>query len=78
MASTAQAADAPAPANPWAKVSPAEREVARLVAEGLTNPKIGERLFISKRTVESHVSSLMRKLSASNRVELARLVDANR
>ena len=51
-------------------------EVARLVAEGLSNPKIGERLYISRRTVESHVSSLLRKLTLSNRVELARAVAA--
>lgn len=67
-------ARADATADPWSRVTPAERDVALLVAEGLSNPKIGERLYISRRTVESHVSSLLRKLTLTNRVELARAV----
>ena len=55
-------------------LSRSERAVVALVAEGLTNTQIAERLFLSRRTVESHVSAAYRKLQLSNRVELARVV----
>lgn len=48
-----------------------------LLADGLTNTEIGERLGISRRTVESHVSSAFRKLGVGNRVELTRLLLAD-
>ncbi|MGH8945441.1 MAG: ATP-binding protein, partial [Acidimicrobiia bacterium] len=48
-----------------------EREVLRLLGERLTNSEIADRLFISVRTVESHVSSLLTKLGAENRRDLA-------
>ena len=47
-----------------------EAEVLGALAERLTNAEIAERLYLSERTVESHVSSLLRKLGADNRVEL--------
>ena len=52
-------------------VSAREIEVLEGVAEHLTNAEIGARLFISIRTVESHVSSLLRKLGARDRRALA-------
>jgi predicted ATPase/DNA-binding CsgD family transcriptional regulator len=52
-------------------VSPRELEVAALVAEGLANREIGERLFLSHRTVETHVQHLMDKLGVSSRAEIA-------
>ena len=55
------------------EISPREAEVLELVGEHLTNPEIGERLFISVRTVESHVSSLLRKLDVPDRRSLAAL-----
>lgn len=58
----------------WASLSPKEHEVVALVAEGLSNPEIAERLFISRRTVESHLSHVFRKLDVSNRTQLAREV----
>lgn len=48
-----------------------ETEVARLVADGLSNKEIGARLFISERTVESHVRSIMNKLGFSARTQIA-------
>ncbi len=48
-----------------------ELGVARLAAEGLTNPQIGDRLFISRRTVATHLASVFRKLGITNRVQLA-------
>lgn len=54
-------------------VTPREIEVLRAVQEHLSNAEIAARLFVSERTVASHVSSLLRKLQAGNRLELARL-----
>jgi DNA-binding NarL/FixJ family response regulator len=48
-----------------------EREVASLVAEGLSNQGIAERLFISERTARSHVSNILGKLRLSSRTQLA-------
>jgi DNA-binding NarL/FixJ family response regulator len=49
-----------------------EREVLRLIARGYTYRETGEELFISIKTVETHVSNVLRKLQLSNRNELAR------
>jgi DNA-binding CsgD family transcriptional regulator/tetratricopeptide (TPR) repeat protein len=51
-----------------------EEEVARLVGLGLSNDQIAARLFLSQRTVESHVSSILRKLAMASRVEIAAYV----
>jgi len=48
-----------------------EADVARLVADGLSNKEIGGRLFISERTVESHVRSIMNKLGFNSRAQIA-------
>ena len=58
----------------WEALTDTEQQVTRLAAEGLTNPEIGARMFISKRTVESHLSHVFAKLGVSSRVELAGLV----
>ncbi|UNK71130.1 helix-turn-helix transcriptional regulator [Microbacterium sp. H1-D42] len=48
-----------------------ERQVLELVAEGLTNPEIGQRLFISPKTASVHVSAILTKVGAANRTEAA-------
>lgn len=55
----------------WESLTETELRVVRLISEGLTNRQIGERLFISRRTVETHVSHVFRKVGLSTRVELA-------
>ncbi len=57
----------------WAAMTTAELAVARLVAEGLTNREIAERLFVSPHTVNSHLRHMFSKLGIRSRVELARL-----
>jgi two-component system, NarL family, nitrate/nitrite response regulator NarL len=54
-------------------LSPREEEILRFLAEGMTDREIGEALTISTRTVESHVSNILRKLDARNRAAAARL-----
>src|ERR671910_1102312 len=54
-------------------ISAREAEVLAALGEHLTNAEIGAKLFISVRTVESHVSSLLRKLGATDRRELGGL-----
>jgi DNA-binding CsgD family transcriptional regulator len=53
-------------------VTAREAQVLALVGAGLPNAEIGERLYVSVRTVEKHVSSLLAKLGARNRTDLAR------
>jgi DNA-binding NarL/FixJ family response regulator len=54
------------------ELSPRENEVLRLLADGLTDREIAEGLTISRRTVESHVSSILAKLSVPTRAHAAR------
>jgi predicted ATPase/DNA-binding CsgD family transcriptional regulator len=59
------------PPGGWASLTPTESRVVELVAEGLTNPEIGERMFISKATVKTHLAHIFRKLDVHNRTELS-------
>ncbi|GAA1658358.1 ATP-binding protein [Catellatospora bangladeshensis] len=59
------------PKHGWEALTETEQRVAALVAEGLSNPDIAAQLFLSRRTVQSHVSSILAKLQVTSRVELA-------
>ena len=54
----------------WTQLSPQELQIARLAAEGLSNREIGERLYLSHRTVESHLYRLFPKLGVTSRAQL--------
>ena len=54
-------------------LTPRETEVLRMIAQGLNNNAIGERLFISPKTVDTHRTHLMRKLNAHNAASLTRI-----
>jgi DNA-binding CsgD family transcriptional regulator/tetratricopeptide (TPR) repeat protein len=62
------------PGDALAGLSPSERQVVLLAAEGLTNPEIAARLFVSPRTVGSHLYRSFTKLGVSNRNQLAVVV----
>jgi two-component system, NarL family, response regulator LiaR len=57
--------------NPFAELSQRELEVLRLIANGLSNQSISENLFISEKTVKSHVSNILSKLHLSDRTQAA-------
>jgi DNA-binding CsgD family transcriptional regulator len=62
----------------WKSLTSTELAVVESVAEGLTNQQAGERLFMSRHTVDFHLRSVFRKLDVRSRVDLARLVAARR
>ncbi len=53
-------------------LSPRELEVLALVADGLSNREIGDRLFVTEQTAKFHVANIFRKLGVKNRTEAAR------
>ncbi|OBG19383.1 transcriptional regulator [Mycobacterium sp. 852002-51057_SCH5723018] len=59
------------PSSGWASLTPAEREVVRLVGDGLSNKDVAAKLFVSPRTVQTHLTRIFRKLGISSRVQLA-------
>jgi DNA-binding CsgD family transcriptional regulator len=60
----------------WASLTATETRVAELVRDGMTNREIGTRLFVSPRTVQTHVSHILQKTGLRSRVEIARFAGA--
>ncbi len=71
LSTFARTATQPAPAQPSWPLTDREEEVLLTVAQGRTNAEIADELHISLSTTKTHLSSLMTKLEARNRVELA-------
>ena len=59
------------PTSGWASLTPTERDVVRLVSDGLANKDIATRLFVSPRTVQTHLTHVYAKLGLTSRVQLA-------
>jgi DNA-binding CsgD family transcriptional regulator len=57
------------PTNGWASLTPTELDVVRLVSDGLANKDIATRLFVSPRTVQTHLTHVYTKLGLSSRVQ---------
>ncbi len=62
----------------WSSLSPTELSVAEMVADGLPNPEIARRMFMSRSTVKTHLSHIYTKLGTSSRTELAAITAAAR
>ncbi|WP_327086587.1 LuxR C-terminal-related transcriptional regulator [Nonomuraea sp. NBC_01738] len=60
----------------WDQLSPREKQVATLVAEGLTNREIADRLVIAKRTADTHVEHILAKLGFTSRGQITELLSA--
>lgn len=65
------------PADPLGELTEKERDILKLVGEGLTNREIGERLHLSEKTVKHYITNILEKLQVRSRVEAA-LVAARR
>jgi DNA-binding CsgD family transcriptional regulator len=57
-----------------ASLTPTETKIAHLVADGQSNPRIADQLFLSRRTVQTHVSHILTKLDLHSRIEIARAI----
>ncbi|MEV4622290.1 AAA family ATPase [Asanoa sp. NPDC049573] len=65
------------PLDALATLTPQEQQITRLAAEGLSNREIGERLFLSPRTVSTHLYRIYPKIQVSSRAELARKITSS-
>ncbi|TQS42378.1 helix-turn-helix transcriptional regulator [Cryptosporangium phraense] len=74
LAASGHAPPGDQPAGGLDRLSPQELQVARMVAEGLTNAEVGAALFISAKTVEAHLTHAYRKLGVRSRAGLTRVV----
>jgi DNA-binding CsgD family transcriptional regulator/tetratricopeptide (TPR) repeat protein len=66
------------PDSGWESLTPTERSVVELAVQGMTNPEIATRLFMSRGTVKTHLAHVYAKLQLANRTELARLAGTKR
>ena len=62
------------PVEGWQSLTDTERQVAFLVAEGLTNAQVGQRMFLSRHTIDFHLRQIFRKLNVHSRVAMTRRV----
>jgi len=62
------------PVEGWQSFTDIERQVAFLVAEGLTNAQVGQRMFLSRHTIDFHLRQIFRKLNVHSRVAMTRRV----
>jgi DNA-binding CsgD family transcriptional regulator len=58
------------PDHGWESLTPTEAKIARLVADGRSNPQIAAELFLSRSTVQTHVSHILAKFGARSRMEI--------
>ena len=56
----------------WDSLTPTEKKIVMLVADGMSNPQIAAQLFLSRRTVQGHVSHILSKLDVHSRLDIAR------
>jgi two-component system nitrate/nitrite response regulator NarL len=61
------------PADPFEELTPREQDILELVAEGLTNREIGEKLYLAEKTVKHYMTNVLQKLHVRSRVEAALL-----
>ncbi len=59
------------PTSGWDSLTPTELRVIEMVAEGLTNPQVAQRLYVSRRTVQTHLAHVFTKLDITSRAQLA-------
>jgi DNA-binding CsgD family transcriptional regulator len=62
------------PVEGWPSLTDTERQVAFVVAEGLTNAQVGQRMFLSRHTIDFHLRQIFRKLNVHSRVAMTRRV----
>ncbi|MEY2454856.1 MAG: hypothetical protein QOD92_4430 [Acidimicrobiaceae bacterium] len=62
------------PVEGWQSLTGTERQVALLVAEGLTNAQVGQRIFLSRHTIDFHLRQIFRKFNVHSRVAMTRRV----
>ena len=58
----------------WAALTTSEMKIAKLVGQRLSNPEIAAELYLSRRTVQTHVSNILAKLQMHSRIEVVRAI----